>query len=407
MDALQSGHFRSEATGVIVGELPDWSPREFEFVTYGDFQAPDRSSYTIEATFWAFTTTQNVITIGVHGYVHVAQGDYWYYDTSAAGSLGSRDHLGDVDLRLPEEVIALFTLVGVQDLDGVPVYYITGDIPDSAARTILGEMPKHGESDNAKVEIWIGANDFLLHKLQLQQVAWDQDLDADLATTTVVTFSDFGKAVDIVPPPSGNESSNDDHGNDPGKSTAILVDQTIDGTIGEDYDPDYFTFHAEEGKGYLIQVTRGTLDESAFYITPAISFAEAVDIATDEPETREIRWVAPLSRSYFIVVQSRSGYSTGTYSLSLSEVDPSLVPFDHPSSWEAATPLAIGGRAEGSGNYEHDIDMFSFMGEEGAAYHIELTPREATGVGFRVYAPSGSNDQENAAARVGTAGRPA
>ena len=395
MDALQSGHFRSEATGAIVGELPDWSPREFEYVTYGDFQAPDRSSYTIEATFWAFTTTQHMISIGDHGYLQNTQNDSWLYDPSAAGSLGNRDHLGDIDLRLPEDVIALFTLVGVQDLDGVPVYYITGDIPDAAARTILGEMPLDGESDNAKVEIWIGADDFLLHKLQLQQKGWDQDLEADLAITTVVTFSDFGKALDIQPPPSGDETNDDDHGDDPGRATAVLVGQTVDGSIGEDYDGDYFSFQAEEGKGYLIQVTNGTLDRSRFYLTHASFLPEAADLATDEPDTREIRWVASTSSPYYIVVESRSGYSTGSYILSLSEIDPSIVPFDHPPTQEAATPLEVGGRVEGSGNYEHDIDMFTFMAEVGVAYQIELTPREATQVAIWVSAQGGSAGPEN------------
>ena len=145
MDAVTSGHFRSELTGTILGGLPlDLGALEIEFVIYGEFQAPDRSSYTIATKVFGITSSQRFITIGVHGYNQHAQSDIWFYVPGAAGNLGSRNHLGDIDLRLPEEVIALFTLDGVQDLNGMPVYYMKGEIPDSAARTILGEMPPEG-----------------------------------------------------------------------------------------------------------------------------------------------------------------------------------------------------------------------------------------------------------------------
>ena len=95
--------------------------------------------------------------------------------------------------------------------------------------------------------------------------------------------------------------------------------------------------------------------------------------------------------------ESHSGYGTGTYVLSLSEVDPSVIPFDHPSGAEAATPIEVGERLEGRGNHETDIDMFSFMAKEGGAYQIELTPRDATQVGFWVYGQSDGIGRENTA----------
>ena len=395
MDAVQSGYFRSELTGAIVGEFPDWAPREIELVTYGDFQNPDRSSYSVAATFWGYTITQDYVTIGAHGYSRNSTNDYWFYDPQAASSLGSRDHVGDIDLRLQEDVIALFSLVGEQDLAGVSVYYIKGEIPDASAQALLGEMPSVVESDNAQAEIWIGVDDFLIRKIKLQQKGWDKDLEAELETTTVVTYSDYGKEVDIQPPPTGNETIDDDHGNDPGRATEVLVGHTVDGTIDEDYDPDYFYFQAEEGKGYLIQVANGTLDDSRFSLLSTGLRPEAADLATDEPGIREIRWVASTSGPYFILVESRSSFSSGTYVLSLTEIDPLLVPFDHPSSEDAAAPLEVGGRVEGRGNYESDIDMFTFIAEEGGAYHIELTPRESTQIGFWVYQQGETADQEN------------
>ena len=49
------------------------------------------------------------------------------------------DRIGGIDLELPDDVMGLFTLMGMDVLDGVFVYHFAGEMSDAAVMRMLGE----------------------------------------------------------------------------------------------------------------------------------------------------------------------------------------------------------------------------------------------------------------------------
>ena len=393
MANVQSGSFRYEFDGSVVGEAPDWAPSKYGYVRHGDFQAPDRSRYSVEVSFGPLTIKHDEIAIGDHRYVMSEPGGEWRYEPLLAESRPREDRIGGIDLELPDDVMGLFTLMGMDVLEGVPVYYVSGEMSDAAVKRMLGEELSEHENENALVEMWIGAEDNLLRKLQAQQVSWLQELEAEIDHTTVVALSDFAKAVDIQPPKTSSYTQDDDHGADPGTATQVRVGQTVEGTISGENDSDYFSFQADEGSGYLIRITSGSLQDPDLYVQSNLVLV-ATGLATQDPNVREASWVASNSGTNVIVVQSRY-YDTGTYTLSLTEIDATQITFDHPPNEENATPLEVGGSVEARFDSDFDVDMFTFMAEEGGAYYIELVPREAGEISMLAYHDRGNPDLDN------------
>ena len=186
----------------------------------------------------------------------------WEASPDAFIFLGEASHLGKLDLGLETEVVELITLVGVVDLNGVSVYYLSGALPADAAADLVGDSSLENEAYDAPVEteMWIGVEDSLVRKLGVRFKQTDAISGTSLAGQTIMTFSDYGKAVDIQAPE--------------------LEEQDVTVGTGED----------DHGDTLASQIT----------------------------------WTAPDSGEYFIAVESFDVDAVGTYTLTVTVVNPAI-----------------------------------------------------------------------------------
>ena len=198
MASVETGSVRMEIESTLDGPIFF----ETKIVVHGDFQAPDRSRFTTVATSGGSSLEYDSIVIGMEGYQENPFSGVWEASPDAFIFLGEASHLGKLDLGLETEVVELITLVGVVDLDGVSVYYLSGALPADAAADLVGDSSLENKAYDAPVEteMWIGVEDFLVRKLGVRFKQTDAISGTSLAGQTIMTFSDYGKAVDIQAP---------------------------------------------------------------------------------------------------------------------------------------------------------------------------------------------------------------
>ena len=161
----------------------------------------------------------------------------------------------------------------------------------------------------------------------------------------------------------------DDHANSAANAVPVDVGVAARGEIDYEGDGDYFTFAAEEGEFYQLDVTLGTLEDSVLDIFDAYGIWLDGNDDFAESTASRLYWTAPGKGTYDVRV---TGFdvSTGTYTLTIAVSD---IVDDHPNSTTDATPVEIGVPAHGAIDYEGDSDYFTFEAEEGESYQLDVT----------------------------------
>ena len=168
-------------------------------------------------------------------------------------------------------------------------------------------------------------------------------------------------------PTSSTTSQADDHGDDTGSATAVLVGGDTAGVIDYGGDADYFSFTAEEGVRYQIDVALGTLDDSFLELRDSDDWRLAENDDFGDSYGSRIVWEAPESGDYYAVVQRWEG--TGSYTLTIQVSD---IVDDHGDDIGSATAVLVGDDTAGVIDYGGDADYFSFTAEEGVRYQIDV-----------------------------------
>ena len=155
----------------------------------------------------------------------------------------------------------------------------------------------------------------------------------------------------------------DDHGDSEGDATAIGVGAEVGGELEYDGDFDYFSFQAEAGWSYQIDVALGTLDDSIVELYDADgSFLDANDNYGNTYASR-LSWYATSSGEKYVFV---GGYGIGTYTLTVSLID------DHGNDFESATRIAIGEAVAVELEHLDDIDVLVFRARPGTEFLLTL-----------------------------------
>ena len=198
MSSVESGDVSIEAESKLDGPFVS----ETRFTIQGDFLAPDRSLFTLTVIAGSSPGDHNYIVIGAEGYYENPFSGAWESSPDPLRLLGNAEHLGKLDLALEAEAVDLLTLVGVVDLDGMNAYYLKGALPAVAAARLVGDPSLVNKSPDEPIEteIWIGADDFLARKVGVRYFQMEPVGGISLSGQTVMTFSGYGKDVDIQPP---------------------------------------------------------------------------------------------------------------------------------------------------------------------------------------------------------------
>ena len=198
MASVKTGAVGIEAESKLDGPFVS----ETKVAIQGDFLAPDRSRFTVVVTAGGLPGEYNYIAIGTEGYYENPFSGAWESSPDPLRLLGSAEHLGKLDLSFEAEAVALLSLIGVVDLDGMNVYYLKGALPAVAAASLTGDPSIVNKSPDEPIEteIWIGAEDFLVRKVGVRYFQTDPISNISLSGQTVMTFSDYGKGVDIQAP---------------------------------------------------------------------------------------------------------------------------------------------------------------------------------------------------------------
>ena len=150
-------------------------------------------------------------------------------------------------------------------------------------------------------------------------------------------------------------------------ATPIGIGMPFQGELDDEGAGDYFTFQAEEGEFYQLDVTLGTLEDSVLDLYDADGTWLHGNDDYGETTASRLVWDAPGTRTYYVQVTS-FGTGTGTYTLTISGITD-----DHANSAANAVRVDVGLAARGAIDYEGDGDYFAFAAEEGELYQLDVT----------------------------------
>ena len=153
------------------------------------------------------------------------------------------------------------------------------------------------------------------------------------------------------------------------EATPLGIGAAFQGELDDEDGSDYFTFEAEEGEFYLLDVTLGTLEDSVLDLYDADgNWLAGNDDYGDSTASRLI-WQAPGSGPYHVEITS-FGTGTGTYTLTITISD---ITDDHPNSTTNATPIELDVATQGDLEYQDDSDFFAFEATAGEYYELNVT----------------------------------
>ena len=155
----------------------------------------------------------------------------------------------------------------------------------------------------------------------------------------------------------------DDHGDDIDDATAIRVGADVRGALDYDGDIDYFSFQAEQGQSYRIDVAQGTLYDPKLDLFDSDGWLLGTNDDYGDPYASRLYWEAPSSGERYVAVE---GYGTGTYTLAVSLVD------DHGNDFESATRITIRETVAIELENDDDIDVLVFRARPGTVYVLSL-----------------------------------
>lgn len=197
MDAVGSFHFELEA-GLTAPDVGITT--EIPMTLTGDFQAPDRMKAAATVSLGLFAVQSQIVIIGDTIYATDLQTGEW--EVTSEPELLLFNPLDFVGSGAPGlEDFSGVALAGAEVLSGVQVYHVSATVP--------GESLGQPDGD-VRADLWIGVGDSLVYQIGIEgQFPLDAVAGAlgagqisgtaDLRLT--MTFSDFGKPVQIDAPP--------------------------------------------------------------------------------------------------------------------------------------------------------------------------------------------------------------
>lgn len=199
----------------------------------------------------------------------------------------------------------------------------------------------------------------------------DGVIDVDEGGTIEVTYLDEDDGTGTAATVSGTASIiADDHGDRPETATPIGIDEPIEGELQFEADIDTFSFEATAGTQYRLAVTLNSLDDSVLDLVDGEDLVIANNDDWQDELASVIVWTAEESETLYAKVR---GYNNaqGTYSLTITEADGTLVDDDHGNDASTSTPIELGSSTPGSiGN--NDTDWFQLTVDPDSRLELQV-----------------------------------
>ena len=192
---------------------------------------------------------------------------------------------------------------------------------------------------------------------------------------------------------SANTSLEDRHSDTADTGTSLSFGTIYQGAISPQPDLDYFSFPADRGVEYLLDVTYGSASAVSFEVANLDGISEPG--ARNFGENNIVRWTAPDSETYYIKISAspKALEQTGTYTL---KVTPDMTLKDrHGDSAVSGTSIGFGNAIAGAISPASDYDYFKFSAERGINYTVDVKPGTTEGVRFSVEKQATGFSQSN------------
>ena len=181
---------------------------------------------------------------------------------------------------------------------------------------------------------------------------------------------------------SANTNLEDRHLDTASSGTPLSFGTIYQGAISPQSDLDYFSFPAERGVEYLLDMTYGSATAVSFEVSSLDGSSDSG--ARNFGESNIIRWTSPDSGTYYVRVSAsaKALEPTGTYTL---KVTPDLALQDrHSDAASNGTRIGFGNAIGGAISPLTDYDYFEFTAEQGITYTVDVRPGTTEGVRFSV-----------------------
>ena len=153
-------------------------------------------------------------------------------------------------------------------------------------------------------------------------------------------------------------------------ATSISPGEPVEGETETSDETDLYSFQAESGQWYRIEMTPGTLDRSVLTLFDR----DGLEIASNEVRwnipwllPNRIIWLATGAGQHYIELNAPPGYAPGTYMIEATPVD---ITDDHANHRGGATDITVDQENQAVIDYGDDADFFQFKAEKGVVYHI-------------------------------------
>ena len=178
----------------------------------------------------------------------------------------------------------------------------------------------------------------------------------------------------------GDNTLLDRHSETRNDATPVNFGNATAGAVSPPGDQDYFSFSAERGVKYGIQVELGNVKG----VSIVVEASDGAVLAASDGISKNLEWIAPDPGTYYIVIsapaQLREGI--GTYTIKV-EADTSLSD-RHAETAGGATQTGFGNAVTGAISPIDDVDYFSFQGRRGVKYTFDLDYGTTSGVSLTV-----------------------
>ncbi len=166
---------------------------------------------------------------------------------------------------------------------------------------------------------------------------------------------------------------------------------SLTNTVDGGDDTDYFSFQAQRGVRYNLEVDLGTSEGVELAIQTAFTGVEK----TNDGISNTLSWISPRNDTYFIAVTgtTRVRDSSGTYAIKLN-AEAALLD-QHSQTSAGATVVSFGNSHQGSISPADDLDYFSFPALRGVRYMLDVTLGTADGINLTVVDSGGTSLASN------------